>query len=204
MKKQLPLLALAALCASLLTARADDTYKIDPVHSSISFKVRHFFSYVTGDFTKFEGTIQVDSAHPEKSSVTATIDAASVDTKNAHRDEDLRSANFFEVAKYPTITFKSKSVKQTGADSGDIVGDLTMHGVTKEITLHAKFLGKGKGMGGQGDQRLGGETRPDQAERLRPELEQGGRRHRGGGCRGHGHDRRRSGRGAVTVVAGGA
>ncbi len=149
MKKQLPLVALATVfCATLLTARADDTYKIDPVHSSISFKVRHFFSYVTGDFTKFEGTIQVDSAHPEKSSVTATIYAASVDTKNAHRDEDLRSANFFEVAKYPTITFKSKSVKQTGADSGDIVGDLTMHGVTKEITLHVKFLGKGKGMEG--------------------------------------------------------
>jgi polyisoprenoid-binding protein YceI len=163
MKKQLPLLALAALCASLLTARADDTYKIDPVHSSISFKVRHFFSYVTGDFTKFEGTIQVDSAHPEKSSVTATIDAASIDTKNAHRDEDLRSANFFEVAKYPTITFKSKSVKQTGADSGDIVGNLTMHGVTREITLHARFLGKGKGM--RGSAISGWEVRPDPIKR---------------------------------------
>ncbi|MEO8045075.1 MAG: YceI family protein [Spartobacteria bacterium] len=148
MKKSLPLLA-AFLCASILTAQADETYKIDPVHSSISFKVRHFFSYVTGNFTKFEGTIQVDPDHPEKSTVTATIDAASVDTKNAKRDEDLRSADFFEVAKYPTITFKSKSVKQTGADAGDIVGDLTMHGVTKEITLHAKFLGKGKGMGGR-------------------------------------------------------
>ena len=129
-------------------ARADDTYKLDPVHSSISFKVRHFFSYVNGSFKKFEGTISVDPDHPEKSSVTATIDAASIETKNDKRDEDLRSDHFFDVAKYPTITFKSKSVKQTGADSGDIVGDLTMHGVTKEITLHVKFLGKGKGMGG--------------------------------------------------------
>ena len=127
---------------------AEDTYKIDSVHSSISFKVRHFFSYVTGNFTKFEGTIHVDPDHPEKSSVTATIDAASVDTKNEKRDADLRSDDFFDVAKHPTITFKSKSVKQTGADSGDIVGDLTMHGVTKEITLHVKFLGKGKGMEG--------------------------------------------------------
>jgi polyisoprenoid-binding protein YceI len=149
MKKQLPLLLLAALCGSVLTARADDTYKIDPVHSSISFRVRHFFSFVNGSFRKFEGTIKVNQDHPEKSSVTATIDAASITTQNDKRDEDLRSADFFDVAKYPTITFKSKSVKQTGADSGDIVGDLTMHGVTKEITLHAKFLGKGTGLQGK-------------------------------------------------------
>ena len=148
MNKFLSLLAVL-LSGSLLTVQADDTYKIDPVHSAISFKVRHFFSYVNGSFKKFEGTITVDPDHPEKSSVTATIDAASVDTKNDKRDEDLRSDHFFEVAKYPTITFKSKSVKQTGADSGDIVGDLTMHGVAKEITLHVKFLGKGKGMGGK-------------------------------------------------------
>ncbi len=143
------LLLAAVFCSGLLTANADDTYKIDPVHSSINFKVRHFFSYVNGSFKKFEGTINVDPTHPEKSSVMATIDAASVDTKNDKRDEDLRGPDFFDAAKYPTITFKSKSVKQTGAGSGDIVGDLTMHGVTKEITLHVKFLGKGKGMGGK-------------------------------------------------------
>lgn len=149
MKKHLPLFLAAALCGGVMTARADDTYKIDSVHSSISFKVRHFFSYVNGSFKKFEGTISVDPDHPEKSSVTAKIDAASIETQNEKRDEDLRSADFFDVAKYPTITFKSKSVKQTGADSGDIVGDLTMHGVTKEITLHAKFLGKGAGLQGK-------------------------------------------------------
>ena len=149
MKKYPSLLIVAALCGGVLTARADDTYKIDPVHSAINFKVRHFFSYVNGSFKKFEGTIKVDPDHPEKSSVTATIEAASVDSKNENRDEDLRSDHFFEVAKFPTITFKSKSVKQTGADNGDIVGDLTIHGVTKEITLHVKFLGKGQGMGGK-------------------------------------------------------
>ena len=148
MKKSLPLLA-ALLCGSLLTVQAADTYKIDPVHSSISFKVRHLFTDVNGSFKKFEGTINVDPAHPEKSAVTATIDTASVDTKNERRDEDLRSADFFDVAKYPSITFKSKNVKQTGTDSGDIVGDLTMHGVTREVTLHVKFLGKGMGMGGK-------------------------------------------------------
>jgi len=148
MKKILGLVA-AVLLGGALSASADETYKIDSVHSSITFKVRHFFSYVTGDFKKFEGTIHVDMDHPEKSSVSATIDVASIDTKNDKRDEDLRSPDFFEVAKYPTITFKSKSVKKTGTESGDIIGDLTMHGVTKEITLHAKFLGKGKGMGGK-------------------------------------------------------
>jgi polyisoprenoid-binding protein YceI len=148
MKKSLFLFAVL-LCGPLLTVQAADTYKIDPVHSAIGFKVRHFFSHVSGSFGKFEGTIKVDPDHPEKSSVIATIDATSVDTKNEKRDEDLRSEHFFDVAKYPTITFKSKSVKQTGADSGDIVGDLTMHGVTREITLPVKFLGKGTGMGGK-------------------------------------------------------
>lgn len=147
MKKYLSLLFLVAFCGSVASVRAEEVYKLDPVHSSITFKVRHFFSYVTGSFKKFEGTITVDPDHPEKSSVMATIDATSIDTQNEKRDEHLRNADFFDVTKFPTITFKSKSVKQTGADAGDIVGDLTMHGVTKEITLHAKFLGKGKGMG---------------------------------------------------------
>lgn len=147
MKKYLLLLMAGACCTGLTTARANDTYKIDPDHSSISFKVRHFFSSVNGNFTKFEGTITLDTDHPEKSSVTATIQAASINTTNEKRDEHLRGDDFFDTAKYPTITFKSKSVKQTGPESGDIVGDLTMHGVTKEITLHAKLLGKGKGMG---------------------------------------------------------
>lgn len=139
----------ALLSAPLLTANAADTYKMDPVHSSISFKVRHFFSYVNGSFKKFEGTITLDPDHPEKSAVNATIDVSSIDTRNDNRDNDLRSADFFDAAKYPTITFKSRSVKQTGADSADVIGDLSMHGVTKEITLHVKFLGKGKGMGGK-------------------------------------------------------
>jgi len=130
---------------SILSAQAE-TYKIDPVHSSIHFKVRHFFSYVNGGFEKFEGTIEYNPDQPEKSSVTAKIDTASINTANQKRDEDLRSPIFFDVEKYPTITFQSKKVRQTGPDSADVVGDLTMHGVTKEITLQVKFLGKGRGM----------------------------------------------------------
>lgn len=146
--KRLLLLFVGLVLGSAVAARADDTYKIDPVHSSISFKIRHFFSNVDGKFKQFEGTINVDSEHPEKSSVNATIQTDSIDTGNEKRDGHLKSPEFFDTAKFPTITFKSKSVKQTGPESGDIVGDLTMHGVTKEVTLHVKFLGKGKGMGG--------------------------------------------------------
>ncbi len=149
MKTSLLLLTIVALAAGLTNVRADETYKIDPVHSSITFKVRHFFSYVEGNFRKFEGIIIFNAERPEKSSVTAKIETASVDTGNEKRDEDLRSADFFDAAKFPTITFKSKSVKRTGENTGDIVGDLTMHGVTREVTLHGKFLGKGQGMGGK-------------------------------------------------------
>jgi polyisoprenoid-binding protein YceI len=150
MKKYVSWLFFSVILFAVVPATRADTYAIDPVHSSIRFKVRHFFSYVNGSFTKFQGTIQYNADQPEKSSVMATIDVGSISTQNDKRDEDLRSDHFFDAAKYPTITFKSKSVKQTGADSADIIGDLTMHGVTKEITLHAKFLGKGKGMGGKG------------------------------------------------------
>lgn len=94
-----------------------------------------------GKFTKFSGTIEVDREHPEKSSVTATIQAASIDTAIAKRDEHVRGADFFNVQKFPEITFKSRHVKQTGPNTGDIIGDLTMHGVTRSITLHAQLLG---------------------------------------------------------------
>ena len=149
-RSRLSLLVTVAFCATLVcSARAEENYKIDPVHSSVGFKVRHLFSYVNGRFTKFDGAFTVDFDQPEKSSVTATIQTASIDTSEPKRDDHLRSPDFFDATKNPTITFKSKSVKSTGKDTGDIVGDLTMHGVTKEVTLHAKFLGKGKGMGGE-------------------------------------------------------
>ena len=122
--------------------------QFDPVHSTVGFKVRHFFSNVEGHFDKFTGTVQVDPDHPENSSVTCAIQTASVDTGTAKRDEHLRSPDFFDVTKYPAMTFTSKKVNVLGPDSADVVGDLTLHGVTKEVTLHVKFLGKGKGMKG--------------------------------------------------------
>jgi len=121
-------------------AVANDTYKFDPARSSIGFSVHQFLGTTHGKFTKFEGKIDIDREHPENSSVTARIDVRSINTGIEKRDNHLRSAEFFAVEKYPEMTFKSRSVKQTGAQAGDILGDLTMHGVTKPITLHVKLL----------------------------------------------------------------
>jgi polyisoprenoid-binding protein YceI len=141
---------LTALFAFLAAQSAlADVYLIDKVHSTMGFQVRHLFSKVPGKFDDFSGQIQLDEANPEKSSVQVTIKAASVDTANKQRDTDLRSPNFFDAAKYPEITFKSKSVTKTGDKTANITGDLTMHGVTKEVVLKAELLGKGAGMQGK-------------------------------------------------------
>ena len=119
---------------------ANETYKFDQSRSKIGFSVHQFLGTTNGKFTKFDGKIDIDRDHPENSSVTARIDVRSIDTGIVKRDNHLRSAEFFNVEKYPEITFKSRSVKQAGAQAGDIVGDLAMHGVTKPITLHVKLL----------------------------------------------------------------
>lgn len=141
---------LTAFSAFLLAQSAlADVYVIDKVHSTMGFQVRHLFSKVPGKFDDFSGQVQFDEADPEKSSVQVKIKAASIDTGNEQRDKDLRSQNFFDAAKYPEITFESKSVKKTGDSTFDITGDLTMHGVTKEVVLKAELLGKGAGMQGK-------------------------------------------------------
>ena len=116
-----------------------ETYKIDAAHSRIAFSLHQFVSTVRGDFHRFSGTIAVDRAQPERSLVTARISVASIDTKIQKRDHHLLSPEFFDAAKFPEITFKSRSVKQTGENSGDILGDFTMHGLTKPMTLHVKL-----------------------------------------------------------------
>jgi polyisoprenoid-binding protein YceI len=121
-------------------ASANETYKFDPSGSTIGFAVHQFLGTTHGKFTKFSGKIEIDGEHPENSSVTAQIDVRSIDTRIKKRDDHLRSAEFFNVEKFPEITFKSRSVKRTGPQSGDILGDLTMHGVTRPITLHVKLL----------------------------------------------------------------
>ena len=129
---------LALLLLAPFSAPAE-TYKIDSAHSQIAFSLHQFVSSVRGEFHRFSGTIEVDRDHPERSSVTARISVGSIGTKIPKRDHHLLSAEFFDAAKFPEITFKSRSVKRTGESSGDIIGDFTMHGVTKPMTLHVKL-----------------------------------------------------------------
>jgi polyisoprenoid-binding protein YceI len=130
---------LSALVIALFlvpAATAQDTWQIDPMHSSAQFSVRHLgISTVRGAFTRVSGTILLDEANPAKDQITTSIDAASVDTRVEMRDNDLRSPNFFDVQKYPTITFKSKKIEPAGPGKLKITGDLTIHGVTKEVVL---------------------------------------------------------------------
>lgn len=123
-----------ALAAS--AAAQTGTWQIDPNHSSAQFSVKHLaVSTVRGAFTKVTGTAKYDVADPTKNTIDVSIDATSVDTRVEMRDNDLRSPNFLEVQKYPTITFKSKQTKAAGNGKLQITGDLTIHGVTKEVVL---------------------------------------------------------------------
>jgi len=127
-----------ALAASPVLA---DVYAVDKGHSEVTFRIRHLMSKVGGRFTDFEGTITGDPAKPEAASVEFRIKAGSIDTNNPDRDKDLRSANFFDVEKYPEITCKSKKVTATGKDTYQVTGTLTVHGVAKEITLPVTLQG---------------------------------------------------------------
>jgi len=133
-------LAAIAIAALSTAVSAKETYKFDPSGSTIGFSVHQFLGTTRGKFTNFNGRIEIDREHPENSSVTAQIEVRSIDTRIKKRDDHIRSAEFFNVEKFPHITFKSRSVKRTGPQSGDILGDLTMHGVTRPITLHVKLV----------------------------------------------------------------
>ena len=142
MKTRRCLLTCLALPLAVLgsNSQANETYKFDPSHSTIGFSVHQYLGTTVGKFTKFEGNIDVDRDHPERSSVMARIDVRSINTGIPKRDGHLRSADFFNVAKYPEITFKSHTVGRTGENSANIIGDLTMHGVTKPIALQVKLV----------------------------------------------------------------
>ena len=139
MKSLRSLLVLSLLAVPVFAQT--ETWAVDKGHSTTVFKVRHFAANVVGQFREFDGAIQIDRADPAKSSVEFTINAASVDTGSENRDKHLRSADFFDVEKNPTITFKSVSVTPKAKDQFDVTGDFTMRGVTKRITLPVTFLG---------------------------------------------------------------
>ncbi len=119
--------------------------KIDPQHSAVTFQVTHLmFTKVDGQFREFEGTFDLDEDTNTISNVVVTIQTASIDTNVEGRDKDLRSKRFFNVEKYPTLTFKSTAPAKLNGKKGKIKGTLTMHGVEKKVVLDAELLGKGK------------------------------------------------------------
>jgi polyisoprenoid-binding protein YceI len=127
---------IAALTLAASAAAQSGTWQIDPMHTSAQFSVRHLgLSTVRGAFTKVSGSATFDPANPGKTALDATIETASVDTRVEMRDNDLRSPNFLDVQKFPTLTFHAKQTKAAGPGKLQITGDLTIHGVTKEVVL---------------------------------------------------------------------
>jgi polyisoprenoid-binding protein YceI len=144
------LLTAASFAAHAAAAPAGGhVYTIDRNHSTVGFSIRHLVSRVEGRFKDFAGTVTYDARHPEAAAVDMTVQAASIDTGTDKRDEDLRSDSFFEVAKYPTLTFRSTTVKKGAGDTLDVTGDLTIHGVTKRVTVPVKVLGTMPYRGGE-------------------------------------------------------
>ena len=119
-----------------------DTWQIDPMHTAVEFTVRHMMIYnVKGTFEKTTGTVTVDGNDPTTAKIDATIDASSINTRVERRDADLKGPNFLDVAKYPTITFKSTKVEAAGTGKWRVTGDLTLHGVTKPVVLDVEGSG---------------------------------------------------------------
>jgi polyisoprenoid-binding protein YceI len=150
-------LLIPLILSSLGLAAHADTFKIDPVHSSIVFSIKHFgVADFYGRFNDLSGKIVLDKADPSKSSVEVSVPVESVDTKNQKRDQHLKSPDFFNGKQFPMIIFKSKSVEASG-DNYKVTGDLALHGVTKPLTLEITKGAEAKGM--EGEIRAGGEAR---------------------------------------------
>jgi polyisoprenoid-binding protein YceI len=136
MKKFLIVAAMTAILCATTSHAQSTTWQLDPAHSNAQFSVRHLgISNVQGEFTKVTGTVNLDDQDISKSTVTASIDVNSLDTRVQHRDDDLKSDHFFDVAKYPSITFQSSKIVSSGEGTAKMTGNLTLHGVTKEVTF---------------------------------------------------------------------
>ena len=147
----------ALIGAFVLSANAADTFKVDPVHSFVLFSVQHLgVANTYGRFNDISGTVVFDRDNPSKSSVELSVPVESLDTHNAKREQSLKSPDFFDAKQFPTLTFKSTKVEGSG-DMLKVSGDLTIHGVTKPLTVDFKKGGEGKGV--FGEMRGGGETR---------------------------------------------
>ncbi len=141
-----PLIPMTALTLALLLTAAPaqaDTYKVDAVHTSVAFQIRHLLTKTSGKFAEFEGTIEIDPQARDTLEVTGSIETASIDTGDEERDEHLRGEDFFNVEKYPKITFKAGELTDVNDDrtKGKLSGSLSMHGVTKPIVLDVEWFG---------------------------------------------------------------
>ena len=136
--------ASAPIAAPDFAAVQPGDYAVEPTHTRILFSLSHLgFSTWYGDFSHAGGAAKIDPAHPAASSVEVSVPIASISTTNTTLDEELKGADWFDAAKFPTMTFKSRQISVTGPNQGQIVGDLTLHGVTRPVTLHVKFHGAG-------------------------------------------------------------
>jgi polyisoprenoid-binding protein YceI len=138
-------LALALVLGILpAAASAGDTFKVDPVHSTVFFKIKHFgVGYVYGRFNTFSGTLAFDDANSADSSIAVTVNTASVDSGNPGRDKHLKSPDFFNVKEFPDVSFKSTAIKKVDDHNYELTGDLTLLGVTKPITAKLERIGTG-------------------------------------------------------------
>ncbi|MNX16973.1 hypothetical protein D3C86_468490 [compost metagenome] len=116
------------------------SWSIDSAHSRVGFAIKHMMiSTVRGEFTQFDGEVDLNEQDPSRSTATGRVTVASIDTGNADRDNHLRTGDFFDAATYPTITFQSRRIESLGGERFRVTGDLTMHGVTKELSLDAEL-----------------------------------------------------------------
>ncbi len=145
LKKTLAALVLGSALVGGQAFAADYAIDKEGQHAFVNFKISHLgYSWLWGTFNDFDGDFSFDAAKPEESKVNVTLKTASVDTNHAERDKHLRSDDFLNVAKHPTATFESTSVKSTGEGTADITGSLTLNGVTKPVVIAARFIGEGK------------------------------------------------------------
>jgi polyisoprenoid-binding protein YceI len=147
------MLAAAATCPVI----AADQYKVDAIHSSIVFRIKHMgVSYCYGRFNKVSGVFNLDAQDPAASEIDVTVESGSIDTASEQRDQHLRSPDFFDAAKYPTIRFRATKTGRQGSGPFTVTGNLTLHGVTRPVTVEIEAVGSGKGM--LGEVRSGMET----------------------------------------------
>ena len=136
-------LRLLVVFSLIALAAPAEEWRLDPAHSSAQFSVRHLMiSTVRGQFGKLTGTVRYDPANPAAASVQAEVDVSSIDTREPKRDAQLKSADFFDVTKYPTATFRSTKIEPAGPNKLKITGDLTMHGITKQVVFDVDGLGE--------------------------------------------------------------